>query len=130
MVSHLPIVWFTDNEAATSFLDKEPPLNKRLRRMYVFLSQLKLKIFHLPGLKNELCDFLSRNIFEEKLSVEFETLVQDAFAKMDSQLDLWLHKILSISEKFSLTPADNQDEDFKIFWDTLPFNQNRDQGFL
>ena len=74
--------------------------------------------------------FFLLHIFEEKLSVEFETLVQDAFAKMDSQLDLWLHKILSISEKFSLTPADNQDEDFKIFWDTLPFNQNRDQGFL
>ena len=63
MVSHLPIVWFTDNEAATSFLDKEPPLNKRLRRMYVFLSQLKLKIFHLPGLKNELCDFFSITYF-------------------------------------------------------------------
>ena len=57
IVSNLPIVWFTDNEAATSFLDKEPPLNKRLRRMYVFLCQLKLKVCHLHGLKNELCDF-------------------------------------------------------------------------
>ena len=81
LVSHLPIVWFIDNEAATSFLEKEPPLNKRLRPMYVFLSQLRLKSYQVPGLKNELCDFLSRNFFEEKLNVEFDSLVKDAFKK-------------------------------------------------
>ena len=51
IVSNLPIVWFTYNEALTSFLDKEPPLNKRLRRWYVFLSQFQLKVFHISGLK-------------------------------------------------------------------------------
>ena len=105
------------------FLEKEPPLNKRLRRMYVFLSQLRLKIYHLPGLKNELCDFLSRNVFEEKLNVEFDSLVKDDFTKMDSQLDLWLHKIMFLSEKFTLTPEDYQDDDLKETWQTIPLNK-------
>ena len=58
ILQNLPIVWMTDNEAATSFLKGEPPLNKRLRRMYVFLHQFKLNIIHVAGCKNELCDFL------------------------------------------------------------------------
>ena len=36
IVGHLPIIWFTDNDALTSFLDKEPPLNKRQRRFTLF----------------------------------------------------------------------------------------------
>ena len=125
MVSNLPIVWFTDNEAATSFLEKEPPLNKRLRRMYVFLSQLKLKIFHLPGLKNELCDFLSRSNFEQKLDLNFEELAQSAFAKMDSQLDLWLQKVLFLSEKFSIEEKDYLDSEFQEIWRKLQLNKTQ-----
>ena len=119
IVSHLPIVWFTDNEAATSFLEKEPPINKRLRRMYCFLCQLKLKICHLPGLKNELCDFLSRNAFEDKYDTNFEDLVHDAFEKMDSQLDLWLKKILFLSDKFPITEQDYQESEFQEIWSSL-----------
>jgi len=100
IVANLLIVWFTDNEALTSFLDKDPPLNKRLRRWYLYLSQFQMNIFHLPGLKNEFCDYLSRHAFDEKIDEEFESLVREAFVKMDCQLDLGLQQILVLSDKF------------------------------
>ena len=87
IVANLPIVWFTDNEALKSFLDKEPPLNARLRRAYLFLSQFALQTFHLPGLKNELCDFLSRNAFQELVDVDFKSLAREA-------VNAWTHKLI------------------------------------
>ena len=56
IVAGLPLIWLTDNEALTKFLDQEPPLNKRQRRWFVYLSQFPLKIYHLPGAKNELTE--------------------------------------------------------------------------
>ena len=56
IVSHLPIIWFTDQQPLKEFLKKDPPLKARLLRWYAFLSQLRLNIQHIPGLKNELCD--------------------------------------------------------------------------
>ena len=106
IVSNLPIVWFTDNEALTYFLDKEPPLNKRLRRWYVFLSQFQLKVFHLPGLKNEFCDFLSRNAFNSLIDCNFDDLAKEAFVKMDAQLDFFLKRIFLLSDRFPVTPDD------------------------
>jgi hypothetical protein len=90
ILQHLSIVWMTDNEAATSFLKGEPPLNKRMRRMYVFLNQFKLNIIHVAGCKNELCDFLSRGDFENKFQIDIEEEAKNAFQKMDIQLDLFL----------------------------------------
>ena len=99
VVSHLPIVWFTDNEAVKYFLDKDPPINPRLGRAYLFLSQFSLKIFHLPGIKNELCDFLSRNAFEDIIDQSFDELARDAFVRMDTQIDLYMESIFVISDK-------------------------------
>ena len=99
MVASLPIVWFTDNEALTSFLDQQPPLNRRQRRWYLYLSQFRLKLYHLPGLKNELCDFLSRQAFDEKIDMQFEKLVEQAFVRMDCQLDLMLHHIFHLTKR-------------------------------
>ncbi len=118
IVSNLPIVWFTDNEALTSFLDKEPPLNKRQRRWYVFLSQFQLKVFHLPGLKNELCDFLSRNAFDELINHDFEELAKEAFVKMDAQLDFYLRRIFLLSDKFPMSADDYVNSEFGPHWQT------------
>ena len=88
ILQNLPIVWFCDHEALKTFLDKEPPVNHRLRRWYCYLSQFRLKIEHIPGLKNEFCDWLSRLDFDHKFDFEFEKLAHEAFERMDSQLDL------------------------------------------
>ena len=116
MIGNLPVVWFTDNEALAKFLDNEPPLNARLRRAYLFLSQFSLRAFHLPGIKNELCDYLSRNAFQEMTDVNFETLAREAFAKMDTQIDLWMHHLLTLSQKVVILPIDYEQSTFAEIW--------------
>ena len=44
-----------------------PPEQTRLRPWWVFLSQLRLAVHYIEGLKNELRDYLSRNSFDERL---------------------------------------------------------------
>ena len=100
------------------FVEKEPPLNPRLRRWFCFLSQFKLKFVHLPGLKNEWCDWLSRHVFDEKYGLYFERLVQDAFERMDTQLDLHL-KVLSMEiQKFPF-PLQYEKSEFASLWQKL-----------
>ena len=60
--------------------------------MYVFLQQFKLNILHIPGCRNELCDFLSRGEFENKFQLQFEEAAKDAFQRMDAQLDLFFYR--------------------------------------
>ena len=124
MVYKLPIVWFTDNDALVSFLGKEPPLNARLRRAYLFLSQFTLRSFHLPGLKNELCDYLSRNAFQELIEVDFENLAKEAFTRMDTQIDLWMHEILSLSQMVNISEVDYAQGDFSEIWQSVPPHQS------
>ena len=59
IVAGLILIWLSDNEALSKFLDQEPPLNKRQRRWFVYLSHFPLKIYHLPGAKNEFTDYIA-----------------------------------------------------------------------
>ena len=88
ILGHLPIVWLCDQEATMTFPKSPPPNLPRLRRWWLILTQFRLNIFHIPGAKNELCDYLSRNNFCEKFQVDFEELAKQAFQKMDTHLDL------------------------------------------
>ena len=88
IVSHQKVVWFCDNQATRSFLDSSPPINPRLRRWYTFLSQLNLVIKHIPGVKNELPDWLSRAKFQNVIGENFDDIAKEAFEKMNVQLDL------------------------------------------
>ena len=87
------VVWLCDQKAVETFMSAGPPENPRLVRWWTFLSQLRLKVLHLPGCKNELDDYISRNNFEEKYQVEWESLAEDAFARMDVQLDLGIEEV-------------------------------------
>jgi len=123
IVSHLPIIWFTDQQPLKEFLKKDPPLKARLLRWYAFLSQLRLNIQHIPGLKNELCDYLSRNNFQEKFQVDLEDLAKDAFQKMDAQLDLRMEVLTLEVQKEDLQ------RDFEEIWNTLePFKAKMIEG--
>ena len=72
-----------------------------------------MKNFHLPGLKNEVCDFLSRNAFEQLINQDFEDLAKEAFVKMDAQLDFFLRRILVLSDKFPMTSDDYLNSEFQ-----------------
>ena len=82
------IVWMTDQKAFETFTSNAPPQNSRLQRWWIFLSQLPLKICHMPGKYNELCDFISRAEWEGRWDKRWEKLAEEAFSKMDAQLDL------------------------------------------
>ena len=86
------MVWFCDQVSTETFLKGAPPENRKLRRWWTFLAQLKLNIYRVPGLKNELCDWLSRENFDEKISASSEALSREAFQKMDVHLDLTMSK--------------------------------------
>ena len=92
-LGHLPILWLCDQEATSSFARGPPPNKPRLKRWWLMLTQFRLNIFHLPGIKNELCDYISRNNFDEKFQVEIEELAKKAFQHMDVQLDLRLEEV-------------------------------------
>ena len=77
------VVWLCDQESTETFLKGAPPENRKLRRWWTFLAQLKLNIYRVPGLKKDLCDWLSRENFDEKISQSSEALSRESFWKMD-----------------------------------------------
>ena len=87
------IVWFCDQESTEYFLKGNPPENRKLRRWWTYLVQLRLNIHRVPGLKNELCDWLSRERFDDKISQSSEELSKEAFQRMDIHLDLSMSKV-------------------------------------
>ena len=87
------LVWFCDQESIEYFLKGGPPENRKLRLWWTYLAKLRLNIYRVPGLKNELCDWLSRESFDDKVSAASEQLFREAFAKMDVHLDLGMSKV-------------------------------------
>ena len=121
---NLPIVWFCDNDAVKTFLDNAPPTNKRLRRWYCYLSQFQLRIMHIPGLKNEATDFLSRNAFDEKINNDSDQLAKEAFARMDKQLDLTMQCVLRISHELNIEENDYNNSEWKEIWKSLEIHKS------
>ena len=79
ILSHLPIVWLCDQKAAMYFATADPPEMPRLRRWWTYISQFRPKTFHLPGIKNELCDLMSRRAFNWRFQVNIEEVSQATF---------------------------------------------------
>ena len=101
------VVWLCDQESTETFLKGAPPENRKLRRWWTFLAQLKLNIYRVPGLKNELCDWLSPENFDGKNCASSEALSREAFEKMDVHFDLTMSKAELLS---SLRKSDYVDE--------------------
>ena len=106
-----PIVWLCGQEPVKSFR-KGPPLDKeKPKRWWTYLSQFRLIVHHIPGRKNELSDYISRNNFDALIGESSEALAKEAFQRMDVQLDLSV-RTAGILEGWSLT--DYQSEYKKI----------------
>ena len=104
-----PITWLCDQDSVKYFMERPPPDGKRLRRWWVYLSQLRLATFHIRGIENELCDYLSRNCFDSLLGADTEMVAQEAFAKMDQHLDLFTRKEKLMSWNMKDLTADYSD---------------------
>ena len=74
------------------FMDRAPPKGKRLHGWWVYLNQLRLATFHIASIENELCDYLSRNCFDALVAADTGMMAQEASAKMDQHLNLFMRK--------------------------------------
>ena len=101
------VVWLCDQESTETFLKGASLENRKLGRWWTPLAQLKLNIYRVRGLENELCDWLSREIFDEKSSARSEALSREAFRRMDVHLDLTMSKAELLS---SLQKSDYVEE--------------------
>ena len=82
------IVWLCDQEPVKSF-QKGPPSEKaKLKLCRTYLSQFRFTVHDIPGIKNELSDYISRNNFDALIGESSEVLAKEAFQRMDFQLDL------------------------------------------
>ena len=117
-----PIVWLCDQQPAQTFMQTLPPdAKQRLRRWWTFLSQWRLAIFHIPGIKNEMPDFLSRNCFDAMLGQKTEDMAKQAFQRMDEHLDLVVQEVpLELSWKTS-----DLLKEFKEILTDLAVNQSK-----
>ena len=123
MLAALPIIWFCDNQATRSFLDGSPPQNPRLRRWYTFLTLFRLTIKQIPGIKNEMCDWLSRSHFDSLTGQDFDQLAQDAFDQMDTALDFAI--INKISDILTFSGLDHSKTEWSETWQSLAAYQSK-----
>ena len=61
-----------------------------------------MTVHHIPGIKNEVSDYISRNNVDALIGESSEALAKEAFQRMDVQLDLSM-RTAGILEGWSLT---------------------------
>ena len=83
-----PIVWLCDQEPVKTFQKGPPPEKAKLKRWWTYLSQFRLPVHHIHGIKNEMADYISRNNFDPLLGESWEAWAKEAFQRMEVQLDL------------------------------------------
>ena len=105
-----PIVWLCDQEPVKSFQKNAPHDKAKLKRWWTYLSQFRLTVHHIPGMKNELPDYISRNNFDGLIGISSEALAKEAFQRIDIQLDLSM-RTAGILEGWSLTDYQSEYKD-------------------
>ena len=79
------MVWLCDQEPVRTFQKGPPPEKATLRRWWTYLSQLRLSVHHIQGVKNECADYISRN---NMIGARSEELAKEAFSRTEIHLDL------------------------------------------
>ena len=82
------MIWLCDQEPVRTFQKGPPPEKAKLRRWWTYLSQLRLSVLHIQGVKKACADYISRNNFDNMIGARFEELAKEAFSRMDVRLDL------------------------------------------
>ena len=81
-----PVVWLCDQEPVRTFQKGPPPEKAKLRRWWTYLSQLRLTVHHIQGVKNECADYTSCNNFDDLIGARSEALAKEAVSRMDVHL--------------------------------------------
>ena len=82
------MVWLCNQEPVRTFQKGPRPKKAKLRRWWTYLSQLRLTVHHILGVKNGCADYISRNNFDALIGARYEALAKEAFSRMDIHLDL------------------------------------------
>ena len=109
------LLFAADQEIVKSFHKGPPPEKAKLKQWWTYLSHFRLTVHHIPGIKNELSDYISRNNFDALIGESSEALAKEAFQRMDVQLDLSM-RTAGILEGWSLT---NYQSEYKEILQTL-----------
>ena len=80
------VVWLCDQEPIRTFGKRPPPEKAKLRHWWTHLSQLRLSVHHIQGVKNERADYISRNNFDDMIGARSEELAKEAFIGMNVHL--------------------------------------------
>ena len=83
-----PVVWLCDQEPVRTFQKGPPPEKAKLRHWWTYLSQLRLTVHSIQGVKNECADYISRNNFNALIGARSEALAKEASSRMNVHLDL------------------------------------------
>ena len=110
-----PNVSLSDQEPLKSFQKGPPPEKAKLKRRWTYLSKFRLTVHHIPEIKNEPSEYISRNNFDAIIGESSETLAREALQRMDVQLDLSM-RTAAILEGKSLT---NYQSEYKEILQTL-----------
>ena len=87
LVESNPIVWLCDQEAVKSFETGPAPGKAKLKRWCTYPSQFRLTVNHIPGIKNQLCDYILGNNFDVLIGENSDAFVSEAPHGMDVPLD-------------------------------------------
>ena len=82
-----PVVWLCYQGPVRTFQKGPPPEKAKLRLCWTYLSQLRLTVHHIQGVKNECADYISRNNFNALIGARSGALAKEAFSRMDVHLD-------------------------------------------
>ena len=66
-----------------SFQKGPPPEKARLKRWWTYLSQFRLTVHHIPGIKNELPDYILGSNLDALIGESSGALAREAFQRMD-----------------------------------------------
>ena len=91
-----PVVWLCDQEPVRTFQKGLRPEKGKLRRRWAYLSQLRLTLHHIQGVKNECADYVSRNNSDALIGALSEALAKEALSCMEVHLDLNMTMIHSL----------------------------------
>ena len=83
-----PVVLLCDQEPVCTFGKGPPPEKAKLRRWWTYLSQLRLSVHHIQGVKNECADYISRNNFNDMNGARFDVPCKEALIRMDVHVGL------------------------------------------
>ena len=83
-----PVVWLCDQEPVGTFQKGNRPEKAKLRRWWTYLSQPRLSVHHIHGVRNGCADYISRNNFDDMIGARSDELAKEAFSRMDVHLDL------------------------------------------